>query len=195
MPSWPELNWTELIWLSCWCFVSDDTLFPLLALVKEYQVDHIRTKCEQYIGIQLELGVARSGQGLDTDRLLLFLAACDQHSLHQHRERLQQLAAKRPTAELISSIKKHDCFPANSAVEVLITRCKKVDEMEQALRKVKKTVSDSHTKILNFQEKCGGFGSCHSWGNLCSQCVQRKLKGTFEDIDAMIDCVDWKFLS
>ena len=113
--------------------VADDTLTLLLALAKEYQVDHIRTKCEQYIGAQMELGVLRLDEcrkWLTADRLLLFLLSCDQYDLKEHCEQLKEIAAGRQTSEL-TSCSNYRHFPRNSAMDVFRIRCEKLEKEAQ----------------------------------------------------------------
>ena len=110
--------------------VADDTMTVLLALAKEYQVDHIRTKCEQWIGAQIKLV-----HQLDTTTLLLYLLSCDQFGLNKHLEQLKDIAARRKTSELTGAWPDRYPFPTSSTMDVFRIRCEKLEAEIYRLRK------------------------------------------------------------
>ena len=108
--------------------VADDTLVSLLPLAEEYQVEHIRRKCERYIGTQLTSG----GAALSTDQQVLYLWMCEVYGFPEHRDRLVQLAASNSLQDLKGS-RFYDSLPLLASRDVMLRRCEQLEGTSQKL--------------------------------------------------------------
>ncbi|KAK7502169.1 hypothetical protein BaRGS_00006533 [Batillaria attramentaria] len=124
--------------------VLDDGLVEMLALADEYQVEHIRQKCEQYIGSKVSTPF-----GLTTDQILLYLWMCEQYRLPQHREDLLDLAANETTANLYAS-EYYERVPATAVKDLMYKRCVKLETANSELQTVNTTLQ---TEKQQLQEK------------------------------------------
>ena len=103
----------------------------VLDLAKEYEADHVKTKCEQYVSTQLDLDVSQGK--LKTDRLVLFLAACGQHGLVKIQKQLVELAAEKSCTQL-ENCRHITVVPPAILKEVFLSRCKALEQIELCLR-------------------------------------------------------------
>jgi hypothetical protein len=88
-------------------FFSDDNLESLLALSREYQVESVRTRCQQFIEAESK---SRRCVKLTANRLMLFLYVCDQHDLKEPLHHLKQLAVKENCARFKPCLNFDDKF-------------------------------------------------------------------------------------
>ena len=109
--------------------VADNLLLDVLDLAKEYEVDHIKTRCEQYISNK----PAIDASWLSIDQLLLYLTACDQHGLKQPREQLVKLASQKSYRELEWS-RRNGSYAASALLDVFRSRCEELEKKESELR-------------------------------------------------------------
>ncbi|KAL8608192.1 hypothetical protein ACOMHN_016647 [Nucella lapillus] len=122
-----------------------------LALAKEYQADHLSTKCEDYMGIQLDLRGAM--EILTTDSILYYLTACERYHLATHRDRLVEHAANRTTKEL-----QHSQFfgsvPATALKDVFLARSQ---TLENRIAQIKREPSAYAPIDRSASANKGGF--------------------------------------
>ena len=104
----------------------------MLDLAREYETDHVKTKCEQYISNQLDFDISHGK--LKTDRLFLFLATCGQHGLGKTQKRLVKLAAEKSCKEL-ENCNNITVVPPAILKEVFLSRCKALEKIESRLRR------------------------------------------------------------
>ncbi|KAL8608194.1 hypothetical protein ACOMHN_016649 [Nucella lapillus] len=123
--------------------MTDDLLLEILALAKEYQVDHVSTKCEQYIGSQLQLH--NLNVMLTTDALLIYLTTCERYHLAKHRDRLVELAANQAKKELQQS-KVFESVPATTLREVFFSHSQ---ILESSIAKAEGDLSSLKYSIKN----------------------------------------------
>jgi hypothetical protein len=97
---------------------SDGTLFILIPLAEEYQIESIREKCQQYVGLNVKLW--------NIDRLLQCLLACDKYHLEHNRQALVKSAANVDLRSICQS-PWYKQFDINSLTEVLIVRLAEVE--------------------------------------------------------------------
>lgn len=129
----------------------DDMLLETLALAKEYQVDHLNAKCEQYIGSQLQLHDYNNKLTVDT--ILTYLTACDQNSLAKHREKLVSLAA----THLVRNLQSSEFFepvPATALKDVFLARCAMLEnDLESLKQKTAKDLLTATRDLSSLKQK------------------------------------------
>lgn len=100
--------------------VKDGTLKSLLELSREYQVEHIRDKCRQFVCHQADTG------SLSADRLLYYIWIFNQFDIMDHRPQLVNLAADKTSTELTSS-GAYQNFTTNALTDVLLARVRTLE--------------------------------------------------------------------
>ena len=110
--------------------VADDLLRDVLDLAKEYEIDLIKTKCEQYISSRL---ATVSVCSLSSEQLLIYLSACDEHGLENLREKLVKLASKMSYNELEFG-RRCRSHAASAVLDVFRSRCKELENKRSELR-------------------------------------------------------------
>ena len=110
--------------------VADDLLRDVLDLAKEYQIDHIKTRCEQYISSRLAIVSVRR---LSSEQLLIYLSACDEHGLENLREKLMKLASEMTYNELENG-RRSRSYAASAVLDVFRSRCKELENKRIDLR-------------------------------------------------------------
>ena len=103
----------------CWGGGADDTvLVDILPLAEEYQSDHVRLKCETYIGRQTR----HKGKELPADTRLLYLLKCEEYSMKEHFETLLGLSSMLSVNHIMKSAHFSLLEPATQ-VDLFRRRC------------------------------------------------------------------------
>ena len=105
----------------CVCVCADDrVLLNILPLADEYQSQHVRIKCEVYVGQVLKNLENTSNKF--ANRKLLYLLLCEQHSLTDHWDKVLQLCAAVRIRDIENS-KHFEKLTPTTQIELLKRQC------------------------------------------------------------------------
>ncbi|XP_076454992.1 uncharacterized protein LOC143289766 isoform X2 [Babylonia areolata] len=104
--------------------LTDCTLVETLTLAKEFHVEHISARCEQYIDAQLKQHGSK--KKMNKDRILIYLTACDRNQLTKHRDKLVGLAAQYTTKDLQTSLF-FESLSSAAQKDVFLRRCQTLE--------------------------------------------------------------------
>ncbi|KAK7505154.1 hypothetical protein BaRGS_00003724 [Batillaria attramentaria] len=163
--------------LHCGEPITDTNISQILPLADEYDVDSIRKRCEQYIGVQVQLNASSP---LSDDRLLFYLLMVEKYKLPQHRQGLLQIGVKRKATDLQQS-QYFSLVPSTATRDLLLKRCANLecfaDKTVQKLRKY-------NVQQLNEPDHQGGC-VCRRFNDperFCRTCIVGKV---IQDITAV----------
>ncbi|KAK7494300.1 hypothetical protein BaRGS_00014403 [Batillaria attramentaria] len=119
--------------------ISDENLVQILELAEEYHVDHVKARCQDYIGSQLSEHYYKNStcaiqspfpaiSSLElVSRMMLYIWMCDQYGLPKHRARLLSIFIKHAVnLDSLQNSPYYESLPLSSKVNLLETLCRKL---------------------------------------------------------------------
>ena len=130
---------------------------PLLKLADEYDVIHIKRKCQHFIGSQLQFT-------LTIDQVLKYLWLCQLYQLNEQRDNVLALAADHPL-EPLRACQYYSLLESSSRADLMEMRCRLLEdekdpkkcllsETGRFLRKVRSAVNRIPALVLMLTDKC-----------------------------------------
>ena len=140
--------------------VADKALEPLLKLADEYDVGHVKKKCEHFIGDQIQFV-------MNTEQAMRYLWLCDVYQLLDHKDHLTALAADH-TLESLTASKYYSLLQATAQRDVMEARCRFLqDEKDQdklrlmntgrLLRRMRSAIHRLPALVMTLPDKCPGI--------------------------------------
>ena len=130
----------------------------LLPLAEEYQSQHVRVKCEAYIGLQIRVTGGKPFAG----RKMLYLLMCDRFRLTKHFDTLLNMASNLR----MGNIQKSPVFSkllSSTQTELVQRRCRVVEGLLNAMQNKFRRIS-AYKKCA----ECNEEKDCY----ICSGCLK-----------------------
>ena len=154
----------------CVC-ADDDLLLKLLPLADEYQSEHVRVKCEAYIGHQLQY----NRENLSSDRKLLYFMICEQYSLKKHWVTLLGLCSNLVLSVIVKS-EYFNKMTLTAQSELLMRRCRVAEDLLERQQKAAKRLG---TEVF-WDKKQNVCGECNADPSknilICKNCIEKVFK-------------------
>ena len=137
--------------------VADKDLEPLLKLADEYDVGHVKKKCEHFIGDQIQYV-------MNTEQAMRYLWLCDVYQLLDHKDHLIALAADH-TLESLTASKYYPLLQATAQRDLMEARCRFLqNEKDQdklrlmsagrLLRRMRSAIHRLPAFVMTLPDKC-----------------------------------------
>ena len=140
--------------------VADEDLEPLLKLADEYDVGHVKKKCEHFIGTQIQFT-------LTTGQVMKYLWLCNLYQLKEHRNHLVSLAADHSVEDL-QACQYYPLLENTSQLDLMVTRSRLLEDEKdedkerlintgRMIREVKSVIHRLPALVLTLPEECPGY--------------------------------------
>ncbi|KAK7502166.1 hypothetical protein BaRGS_00006530 [Batillaria attramentaria] len=160
--------------------IKDNQLLSLLALAEEYQVEHVRTKCDQYISQQVT-----RGSKLSSNQVLMYLWAGHLYNLHHHNSALFTLLGNVRRIATLKANPYYQRLPLKTTKELLEKRCDTLEKENEKLASSSKSLERYKAAINRFINELhidSTHADCDAWhvrDKLCPNCGVRKVRNEF----------------